>query len=93
MENVEPSSTVSMPVGPVKVLAAVVTANVCLAIAPHWKSYDFSHRCDAILLVAFLLMFPSIATWRRKEKRLFEWAQLWPAYMLLMFAANLFGAR
>jgi hypothetical protein len=93
MERAEDPVPVSMPAGPIKVLAAAVTANVCLAIALHWKSYDWIHKFDAVLLASFLVTVPSIATWRRKEKRPFEWAQLWPAYMLLMIATNLFGMR
>jgi hypothetical protein len=85
------SSGVETTVGVTKFLAAVVTANVCLVIAFHWKAYNWSQKADAAILLAFLALVPSVATWRKKEKRLCEWAQLWPAYMMLLLATSLFG--
>jgi hypothetical protein len=91
MEQANSSGPAGMTVGMVKLLAAIVTADVCLVIASHWNGYNWIQRSDAVLLLAFLAMIPSVATWRKKEKRLCEWAQLWPAYMLLLLATSLFA--
>ncbi len=91
MEQANSSGSVGTTVGMIKFLAAIVTADVCFVIALHWKGYNWIQRSDAILLLAILAMIPSVATWRRKEKRLCEWAQLWPAYVLLLLAPSLFA--
>ena len=87
------ATRVGVPVWIVKFLATVVTANVCLVVAGHWRSYDVLGKFLAVLLSAYLVVIPVVATWGRKDTRRIEWGSLLPAYMMLMLATALFGTR
>jgi hypothetical protein len=93
MEQANASNVVGTPVWMVKSFAVVVTADVCLAVARHWRGYDVIDRLLAVTLVALLVTIPAVATWGRQETRRIEWSNLMPAYMLLMLATVLFGMQ
>ena len=80
-----------MPVWMVKALAVVTSVDVLLAILNHWKGYDATAKFLAIVLVAWLIMMPVIATWRWKRITRFEWSNLWTTYIVLMMATLLFS--
>ena len=82
-----------MPVWTIKFLAAVVTADVLIAILLHWTHFDWIGRGLAVVLLGLLVAIPAHATWGRKEQRLYDWANLSPMYIVLMVATMLFGMR
>lgn len=79
-----------LPVSMVKLLAAVVSMNVLIAVLRHWKGYDGSQKFVAVVLIAFLIMLPVCATWRWKRTTRLEWSDLWTTYMVLLLATTLF---
>lgn len=100
MEQVSDPNVVGTPVWTVKSLAFVVTADVCLVVARHWRCYDMLGKSLAVLLLAYLVMIPAVATWGRNWRgyarmgtRRIEWSGLTPTYILLMLATLLFGMR
>jgi hypothetical protein len=93
MEEVKAPRPVGMPVWAIKFLAAVVTANVLIVILSHWTGYDWIGKGTAVVLLGLLVVIPAHATWTRKERRQYDWANLLPMYMVLMLTTVLFGLR
>jgi hypothetical protein len=93
MEEVKAPRVVGTPVSTIKFLAAVVTADVLMAILLHWTRFDWIQRGLAVVLLGLLVAIPAHATWGRKERRQYDWANLFPMYIVLMLATMLFGMR
>jgi carbon starvation protein CstA len=93
MERVNAHRPAGMPVWIIKFLAAAVTTDVLVVIVLHWTSFDSVRRLLAVVLLAFLVVMPALATWAPKERRRYDWASLLPAYIFLMLATMLFGMR
>jgi hypothetical protein len=70
---------------------AIVTADVFLAILRHWRGFDGGHQLVAGGLLLLLVWIPLVAIWKRTETTQRTWANLIPAYTLLMLATDLFG--
>jgi hypothetical protein len=91
MEQTTPPDAPAMPVWLVKAFAVITSVNVLVAILSHWKGYDASAKFMAVVLVAWLIIMPVIATWRWKRTIRFEWSDLWITYVVLMLATLLFS--
>lgn len=92
MEQTGSEKTSATPVG-VMVLAAVVTADVGIAIYQHWRAFDVLKRGLAITLLASLVAWPALAILARRRGGSFQWQGLLPAYIWVLMATMLFGLR
>jgi len=76
-------------------LGLVVSADVLLTIFKHWKGYDALSRCNAVVLMLFLVVPPGMALrGESTETSKYGRAQMviW-GYMSVMLATILFGMR
>jgi hypothetical protein len=90
MEEVNVPHVSGTPVWIVKVTAAVVTAAVLMEILDHWNSFDWVGRVVALALLVWLVLMP-LSTIRRWRPKPFDWANLYPAYIVLILAIILFA--
>jgi hypothetical protein len=68
--------------------AVIVTAEVCLRVSRHWRSYDMFDKSFAVFALLALAAFPCFAIGReRKSGRKVE---LLEAYLLVMLVVQLF---
>ncbi len=91
MAEVKTPDVGGMPVWPIKVLAATVTADVILVVMRHWKGYDVLGKSLAVVLLAHLVLLPAGATWGRVRR--YPWPSLLPMYWSLLLATTLFAMR
>jgi hypothetical protein len=80
-----------MSVRTIKFFAAVVTADVLIAVLRHWRGYDLVAKLLAIVLLTNLVVLPATVSWGRIKR--YDWHSLLPAYMLLLLATILFNLR
>jgi glucose-6-phosphate-specific signal transduction histidine kinase len=92
MEQTGSEKTSATPVV-FKALAAVVTADVGIAIYQHWQVFDVLKKGLAIILLASLVAWPAMAILARRRGGSFQWQGLLPAYIWVLTATMLFGLR
>lgn len=69
-------------------MAVLVTADVCVRVSKHWRTYDVFDRGFAVFVMLALAAFPWIAIWR--ERKSGKKVELFEMYLLILLVIGLF---